>query len=184
MKAIQLKYVAVIGLLVLGLANHSFAVDAAEAAGVMADLESLVAQAKVILSDAALDDVDAVAAVAKANEISAGIDAAVAAGRDALSAMEQAIANGDAEGAESAEDDLAVALRQASGILSGIFPATAATTDSGDDSEKDYDSPNIYDNPWESQGLRDYYQSLFGAFESASSNGQGKGFGDQDATPE
>lgn len=176
MKAIQLKYVAVVGLLVLSLANHSFAVDAAEASGVMADLETLVSQAKLTLSKASLVDADA---VAEANELSAAIDAAVAAGRDALSTMEQAIANGDAEGAAAAEDAMAAALRQARDLFLGIFPATAAATDTGDDSESEQDEnpPNIYDDPWESQGLRAYYESLFGAFQEASSTVEGGAIG-------
>ena len=189
MKAIQFKYIAVAGLLVLGLANHSFAADVAEASGVMADLESLVVQAKASLANAALGgDVDA---IAEANKRSAAIDAAVAAGNEALSAMEAAVANGDEDAAKMAENDLAAALGQAKNALGGVLPATAAASPkksseakSNDDEEKDGDPPNIYDVPWKSQGIRAYYQSLFGAFHDASGFGQGKGFGDQDATPE
>lgn len=189
MKAIQFKYVAVAGLLVLGLANHSFASNIAEASGVMADLESLVVQAKAALANAALSgDVDA---IAEANKRSAAIDAAVAAGNEALAAMEAAAANGDEEAAKMAENDLAAALGQAKNALIGVLPAMAAASPkastkaaSDEDEEETGDIPNIYDVPWKSQGIRAYYQSLFGAFHDASGFGQGKGFGDQDATPE
>lgn len=183
MKTMQLKYVAVAGLLMLGLANHAFAVNVAEASGVMADLESLAVQAKAALANAALGgNVDA---IAEANKRSAAIDAAVAAGNEALSAMELAMANGDAAAAESAEDELAAALAQAQAALSGVLPETAATKKpEKSKSDKKEDFPNIYDVPWKSQGIRAYYQSLFGSFHDASSFGHGQGFGDQDATPE
>lgn len=187
MKMKQVKYAVVASLLALGLVNQSYAVDAAAAAGVMADLESLVVQAKEVLSKAALGgDVDA---IAEANKRSEAIDTAVAAGRGALAAMEQAIANGDDDAAASAEEDLAAALSRASDALSGVLPASAAiasqngegNSTAGDGAE---DLPNIYDVPWKSQGIRAYYQSLFGVFHDASSFGHGKGFGDKDATPE
>ena len=50
MNAIQLKYVAVAGLLVLGLATHSFAANVAEATAVMGELETVVVQAKANLA--------------------------------------------------------------------------------------------------------------------------------------
>jgi hypothetical protein len=188
MKAIQFKCVAVAGLLLLGLANHSFAVNAAEATGVMADLESLVVQAKATLANAALGgDVDA---IAEANKRSEAIDASVTAGREALSGMEQAITAGDADLAQSKEDDLAAALSQARDALAGILPQTAAAnankqskSNSGGGPGEAGDPPNIYDIPWKSQGIRAYYTSLFGAFNAASSQGQ-RGFGDREATPE
>ena len=181
MKAIQLKYVAVVGLLALGLANHSFAANIAEATGVMADLESLVVQAKATLAKASLESTDA---MADPLAQSAEVDKAVEAGREALAAMEQAVADGDAEAADAAEADLAKALEQARNALLGIFPEVAAVAaDTGDEEEKSYAPPNIYDVPWESQGIRAYYESLFGVFDDASSFGQ-KGYrgSDQDAT--
>lgn len=188
MKMNQLKYVVVASLFALGLVNQSLAVDVAAASGVMADLEGLVVAAKENLANAALSgDVDA---IAEANKRSDAIDAAVAAGREALSAMEQADANGDADVAESAEDDLAAALRQAKDALSGALPEVADSQVAGKKNNgnggpgKPGDPPNIYDVPWKSQGIRAYYQSLFGAFHDASSFGHGKGFGDRDATPE
>lgn len=181
MKAIELKHAAVVSLLVLGFATHSFAANVAEATVVMGELESLVAQAKATLSKSSLDGADAVGdPLAQADEV----DKAVDAGRQALADMEQAVADGDTEAADAAEAKLAEALLQARNALLGIFPeAAVAAADTGDDEEKSYASPNIYDDPWESQGIRAYYESLFGVFDDASSFGQ-KGYrgSDQDAT--
>ena len=181
MKAIQLKYIAVAGLLVLGLANHTFASKAAEAAGVMADLESLVVQAKATLAKASLESTDA---VADPLAQSAEVDKAVEAGREALAAMEQAMANGDTEAADAQEAKLAEALLQARNALQGIFPEMAAAADPVDEPGKKYKKPNIYEVPWKSQGIRAYYESLFNTFEDARDFGGGRGFGDRDATPE
>ena len=178
MKTIQLKYVAVVGLLVLGLANHSFAANVAEATAVMGELESVVVEAKANLAKASLDGADA---VGDPLAQSAEVDKAVEAGREALAEMEQATANGDTEAADAAEAKLAEALLQARNALLGIFPVTVAAAEPGDDGEKDYNSPNIYDDPWESQGIRTYYQSLFDTFQDSSSFGQK---GERDATPE
>ena len=190
MKAIQLKYVAVTGLLVLGLANQSFAADATEAArtaevieaaAVMVDLQSLVVQSRLnAVNDLPGGDVD-LDAVEERDKQSAEVDAAVAAGNEAVAAMNLANENGDAEAFDAAKADLAEALVQARNALLGILPATAAAADPGDDSEQDLDPPNIYDDPWESQGIRAYYQSLFVVFNEASSYDQGT---DTDATQE
>jgi hypothetical protein len=181
MKAMQLKYIAVAGLLVLSLANQSFAVDVAEASGVMADLESLAVQAQKIITDGALaKDPDA---IVEANKRSAAIDAAVADGRVSLAAMEQAVANGNTDLAESAEDDLAAALRQARDAFSGVLLETAtvsANEESEDDSDDGSLQPNINDVPWKSQGIRAYYDSLFRSFDDASAYGRTKGLGDRD----
>jgi hypothetical protein len=181
MKAMQLKYIAVAGLLVLSLANQSFAVDVAEASGVMADLESLAVQAQKIITDGALaKDPDA---IVEANKRSAAIDAAVADGRVSLAAMEQAIANGNTDLAESAEDDLAEALRQARDAFAGVLLETAtvsANEESEDDSDDGSLQPNINDVPWKSQGIRAYYDSLFRSFDDASAYGRTKGLGDRD----
>ena len=182
MKTIQLKHIAVAGLVVLGLANHSFAANVAEATGVMADLESLVVQAKANLAKASLESTDA---MADPLAQSAEVDKAVEAGREALAAMEQATANGDTEAADAAEAKLAEALLQARNALLGIFSETVAVAEPGDDGEKDYNSPNIYDDPWKSQGIRSYYQSLFEDFQESTTFGQ-KGYrgSDEDATKE
>ena len=100
--------------------------------------------------------------------------------------MKLETANGNTEAADAAEAKLAEALLQARNALLGIFSQTVAAAEPGDDGEKDYDPPNIYDVPWKSQGIRAYYESLFGTFEDASAFGGVKGFDylDEEATPE
>jgi len=185
MKAIQLKYVVLTGLLVLGLATHSSAApkaEVAEAAAVMSDLQSLVVQAKANESKVALGgDTDSIAEFYKQ---SAAVDDAVTAGNEAVAVMNLAMANEDDEAFEAGKADLAEALEQARNALLGIFPVTVATAEPGDDGEKDYDPPNIYEVPWKSQGIRAYYESLFGTFNDARSFGGERGFGDRQATPE
>lgn len=181
----------VAGLMALVFANQANAVDMAAAAGVMADVESIAVMAKANLAQAALGgDVDAIAEASKRSD---AIDAGVAAAQEAYSAMERAVANGDEDAAGSAEDDLAAAQKQVRDALTGAIPETVATaSDQWKESQANtgggpgnaYDPPNIHDVPWKSQGLRAYYQSLFGTFHDASGFGHGRGFGDRDATPE
>ena len=92
MKTIQFKCVVTACLLAFGLVSHSFAVDVAEAASVLNDLETLAIQAKANLANASLENLGATDV---ANQQSAEIDKAVDAGRDALAAMEEAVANGE-----------------------------------------------------------------------------------------
>jgi hypothetical protein len=191
MKTIQFKCVAIALISALSLASQSFAVDVAEAASVMADLDTLAIQAKANLANASLNNLGA---TDEANQQSVAIDEAVEAGREALADMEQAVANGDDEAAEAAEDALASALRQAKAVLAGVLTAAVATSsdeqadesqdDSGEEPEGGWGSPNIYDQPWQTTGIRAYYESLFGAFQDASGFGDQKAFGNQNTTPD
>jgi len=181
MKAMQLKHVAMAGILALGLSAQSFAVNVAESTSVLADLESLAVKAQKIIADGALaKDLDA---IEEGSKRSAAIDDAVKAGREALAAMEQAVANGDDAAAQAAEDALAAALSQARDALSGVLPEKAAAKGEAEaePEEAGDELPNIYDEPWKSQGIRAYYQSLFNTFNEASSYGGDK---EVDATPE
>jgi len=182
MKAMQFKHIAMAGVLALGLANQSFAVDVAESTSVMADLECLVVQAKAALANASLTGVDA---TAEAGARAAAIDEAVKAGREALAAMTQAIADGDETAAQAAEDALAAALSQARDALAGVLPEKMAAKGEAEaePEEAGEELPNIYDVPWKSEGIRAYYQSLFGSFHDASSFGGEKVINvDEDAT--
>jgi hypothetical protein len=190
MKMIQFKYAVTACLMAFGLVSQSFAVDVAEAASVLSDLENLAIQAKANLANASLENLGATDV---ANQQSVEIDKAVDAGRDALAAMEDAILKGDDDAAEAAEDALADALRQAKAVLAGVLTAAVATSEeeqsdeSQDDAEEEQegdDPPNIYDQPWKTDGIRAYYQSLFGAFEDASAFGDQRGFGSQNTTPD
>ena len=183
MKAKQLKYIAVAGVLALSLANHSFAVDVAESTSVLEDLESLAVKAQKIIAEGALDkNLDT---VEEGGMRWAAITNAVEAGRVALADMEQAVADGDESAAQDAEDALAAALGQAKEALSGVLPEKMA--DEGEtavEPEQETGLPNIYDEPWQSEGIRAYYQSLFNSFNDASSYGGDKvmDFDDEDAT--
>jgi len=170
------------------LAGRSAAVDLAEAAGVMAEIEAMAVSAKAAIADAAVSDGDVVAAQTRSD----AIDSAVAQARDAFANMELSIQNGDMDAAETAEDELAAALVLVRDALMGAIPEAMAET-GGEEGEAgqsegeagDADNPpNIHEVPWKSQGIKAYYQSLFGDWWNASAFGHGKGFGDGDATPE
>jgi len=184
MKAIQLKNVALAGILALGLSTQSFAVNVAESTSVLADLQALAVKAQMMITDGASDkDLDA---IAEGQKRSAAIDEAIDAGVAALAAMEQAVAVGDEAAAQAAEDALAKALSDAKDAFSGILPEQVATEeeDSDTDSEETEEGlPNIYDKPWESDGMRAYYESLFNVFNEGSSYGGEKVINvDEDAT--
>jgi len=183
MKVIQLKHAALAGILALGLSTQSFAVDVAEATSVLADLQALAVKAQKIITDGAVaKDLDA---IAEGQKRSAAIDEAINAGLEALADMEQAVAVGDEAAAQAAEDALAAALSQAKDALSGILPeeTAAAEEEAVDEPEAEEGLPNTYDKPWQSEGIRAYYQSLFNSFNEASSYGGEKVINvDEDAT--
>jgi hypothetical protein len=171
-------------------ASQSDAVDIAEAAGVMSEMEAMSVSAKASLASAALGgDMEA---IAEAKKRSDAIDAAVAGARDAFARLESNVKNGDNDAAETAEDDLAAALVQVRDALMGAIPedllATAegstTTQKSGGSPGDPDDPPNIHEVPWKSEGIKAYYQQLFGEWWNASAFGHGGGFGDGDATPE
>ena len=173
----------------LVLTGRSVAVDLAEAAGVMAEIEAMAVSAKASIAEAAVSGGDVVEAQARAD----AIDGAVAQARDAFSSMELSIQNGDMDAAETAEDELAAALVLVSDALMGAIPEAMAGSSSDEEGEADQsggrpgdpdDPPNIHEVPWKSQGIKAYYQSLFGDWWNASAFGHGRGFGDGDATPE
>ena len=186
MRAIQFKCLAMACIIALGFAHQSYAVDAAEAASVMADLQTLAIEAKENLAKAALEGVITVEEAMKQSE---AIDAAVEAGKQAQLAMEEAIENKDDDAAEAAEDDLAAALSQAKAVMAGVLTAAVGTTegeqtDDGEQPDDEGAPPNIYDQPWKTDGIRAYYESLFGAFQDASAFGDEQAFGNQNTTPD
>lgn len=168
----------------------SKAIDLAEAAAVMAEVESMAVHAKANLASAALGgDTDA---VAEAQKRSDAIDAAVAAVRTAYAQFERDFTNGDMDAAATSGDDMAGLLVQVKDALMGAVPEVAMdqSQEAGDEEMAGgapgdpNDPPNIYEVPWKSQGIKAYYQGLFGEFWNASAFGHGQGFGDRDATPE
>jgi len=170
--------------------SQSIAVDVAEAAGVMSEVEAMSVTAKANLAEAALGgDTEA---IAEAKKRSDAIDAAVAGARDAFAQLELNVNNGNNDAAETAEDDLAAALVQVRDALMGAIPeemlaqaeGSTTTEKSGGNPGDPEDPPNIHEVPWKSQGIKAYYQELFGEWWNASAFGHGNGFGDGDATPE
>lgn len=166
------------------------AVDLAEAAGVMAEVESMSVAAKASLASAALDG-DA-EAVAEAKKRSDAIDTAVASARDAYSQLEISVNSGDTDAAETAGDDLANALQQVRDALMGAIPEELlAQAEEAQSKQKaggkpgdPNNPPNLHEVPWKSQGIKAYYEGLFGHFWNAQAFGHGQGFGDRDATPQ
>ncbi len=186
----SIKYGFLSALCAMTLVGQSLAVDVAESAGVMAEVEAMSVQAKANLASAALGgDMDA---IAEAQKRSDAIDAAVAAARAAFAKMEGDVKSGDMDAAESSEDDLAASLVQVKDALMGAIPESLMAAAKEQKSKKQAkgrpgnpdNPPNIYEVPWKSEGIKAYYQGLFGEFWNASAFGHGQGFGDRDATPE
>ncbi len=180
----------VVALAVMATLIQVHAADMAAASGVLAEVSVMAVQAKAGLADAANSgDVKAIAdAVSRAD----AVDSAVADARDAYAAMERAAAGGDEDAAAAAADSLEAARQKASDALKGIVPEAVqktakevwkdSTSNTGGGPGNAYDPPNIYDVPWQTQGMRSLYTSLFGNFWSAS--GQTSPGNDFDATPE
>ena len=180
----------VVALAVMATLTQVRAADMAGASGVLAEVSVMAVQAKAGLAGAANSgDVKAISdAVNRAD----AVDAAVADARSAYAAMERAAAGGDEDAAAAAADALEAARQAASDALNGIVPEAVqktakevwkeSTTNTGGGPGNAYDPPNIYDVPWQTQGMRSLYTSLFGNFWSAS--GQISAGNDYDATPE
>lgn len=190
-KSLFNKSALIAGFCAIALAGQvSAAVDVAEAASVMAEVESMSVSAKANLAKAAAaGDTDA---VAEAKKRSDAIDVAVASARNAFSQLETNVQNGDMDAAETAQDELAAALVQVRDALMGAIPETMVAEQQGEAAEEDagegnggpQDPPNIYEVSWKSEGIKAYSQSLFGTFWESSAFGTQRGFGDLDATPE
>lgn len=184
------KCCAMVLLCALVMVGQANAVDLAEAAAVMSEVESMSVSAKASLAEAALGG-DA-EAVAEAKKRSDAIDAAVAAARNQFAQIEMYVKNGDTDAAESAFDGMGPILVQVKDALMGAIPEelleeadnTATTEKSGGEPGNPDDPPNIHEVPWKSEGIKSYYQGLFGEWWNASAFGHGRGFGDGDATPE
>ncbi|MCF7817586.1 MAG: hypothetical protein K9M54_06870 [Kiritimatiellales bacterium] len=164
--------------------------DLATASGTLAEVATLTVQAKANLASAANSgDVNAIADAAKRAD---AVDAAMAEAQDAFSALERAVAGNDQDAAAAASDDLDAARQKAFDALFGAVPEASPQSEhakwvegqknTGGGPGRAYDPPNIYDRPWDTQGLRSFYQGLFGTiWESQGNRG---GFNDRDATPE
>lgn len=162
------------------------AVDMAAASGILADIAVMAVQAKANLAVAANSgDVDAIADATKRAD---AVDAAMAEALEAFATLEN---NPDDIGAI---EDMEAARQKADDALNGAVPEATPESmhvlwkesqeNTGGGPGRAYDPPNIYDRPWHSQGLRHFYQGVFGNAWSASAHGGSHVFGDRDATPE
>lgn len=141
------------------------AADMAWASGALADIYVAATEASRDLADATAKGTDAMQAVqARIKSIDEAITAALAAYAD----MEAA---GSGEAPEAVK-----ALENARQKALGGVDRPASTTN-----EEGFRLPNIYDVPWESDGLRKLYDELYQIEQSASSKG-GSDFVEQDAT--
>jgi len=182
------------------------AADLAGASGAFAEIAALSGQAAVNLAMAALrGDVVLIAEAAKRAD---AVDAALVEAVDAYATLEGAAPNDDAGLPAEA---LVAAQQKAYDALYGTLPDKVAESfrarrgegrggarggegrggraGRGGGSREAYDPPNLEGVPWKSEGLRSFYQDLFGDFWNASAFGSGGGFGsgglgDHDATPE
>lgn len=164
----------------------TFAADQVEAASDLAEIAAMSVEAKANLSDAALGgEVDAIAEAGKRSD---AVDAAMAQAQEAAAAMERALAGGDEDAAQSAADDLKASKQKAMDALGGVIPESmmeqvadwrASKTNTGGGPSSAYDPPNIYNQPWQTDTIQNFYAKQFGSFFAS-----GRGTGDKDATPE
>jgi hypothetical protein len=161
----------------------------AAASGILANVSVMAVQAKADLADAASSG--DVAAIAEATKRADAVDAAVADAQAAYAAMEHALAGDDADAAASASDDLEAAQQRASDALNGGAIPDAVQKSAQDVWKESKTNtgggpgqPNVYDVPWQTQGMRSLYTSLFGSFWTSSSRGGTLDDGAGDATPE
>ena len=165
-------------------ATTASAVDQAAAAANLAAVSAISVQANANLSTNALSgDVDG---IADWGDRCDALDAVAAQAAEAYARIESELASGNEDEAQSAYDDLKTALENAKNAFGGIIPPINPV-DPKDDGKKNsaggpgrpYDPPNMYDVPWNSQNMRDFYQSHFGNFWMS-----GIAPRDQEATPE
>lgn len=166
------------------------AMDMAAASGTLAEIAVMAVQAKADLAVAAIGgNVDEIADATKRAD---AVDAAMEEAQQAYVA--KGAAANEADDAASTES-IEAARQKADDALNGAVPESAPENshDVWKESQKNtgggpgraYDPPNIYDVPWQSQGLRSLYSSMFSVGNSANgSSGSGNSFGDSDATPE
>lgn len=183
------KVVSVVAVAMIATLIQVQAADMAAASGTLADVAVMAVQAKANLAVAANSgDINAVSEAMKRAD---AVDSALASAQEALAALDIAKTPGDESAATSALDS---ARQKAFDALNGPVPEAVqpsvhdqwkeSQTNTGGGPGRAYDPPNIYDVPWQTQGLRHFYQSMFGNFWSASSHGGSHSFGDRDATPE
>ncbi|MEI6890970.1 MAG: hypothetical protein V5783_02255 [Pontiella sp.] len=136
------------------------AVDPADAAAKLADLGTLSVVAQANITEAAAGgDVDA---LAEASQLGAAVAVALAQSQESFETLEQAVAAGNDELAQSSYDDIVAALGLASDAMAGLVPdgvMGASDQQMGPQMADDaYDPVNIYADPSDTdaeQGIAD-----------------------------
>jgi hypothetical protein len=166
--------------------------DMAAASATLSEVDVMVVQAKTRLAEAT-NDLN-VEATAEAANRSIAVDAARAEAAKAYSDLKKAVDDGDEAAATTATEELAAARQKAFDALNGVVaPVVELTeqqkwikkqTNTGGGPGYSYDSPNIYNQLSQTQGLSQFYQAVWGVFQSSTGNsgGGGIGFDDKDAT--
>ncbi|QBG47551.1 hypothetical protein EGM51_09155 [Verrucomicrobia bacterium S94] len=186
-----MKKLSKIMLVTVGLGLTSLTASAVDPAGAASDLSEIAkisVDAKAALAEAASSGNAEL--VAEAGERSDAVDAAMAMALDAYSAMEKAVESGDEDAAQSAVDDIADALQKAKDAINGVIAldvkeavkdrTEAANANTGGSAWGAYDPPNVYDVPWDSARVRNFYQRQFGNLWASLGNTPR----DSEATPE
>ena len=159
------------------------AVDLAENAAKLADIGTISTLAQSAVAQAAV--LGDVTILAETTTRAATIDAALKSAQDAYVACELALENGDEEGAADAVKDLDAALAEAKGALlsavANVAPKKESVAGESGGPGEAGDPPNIYEELWQTDSMRSFYQSLFGMAWSASAQG-GTSFAERDAT--
>jgi hypothetical protein len=192
MKKHFLKKTVLVALLTIGTTlGLAKAADMVAATGILANIESMVVQAKANLALAASSG--DVAAISEASKRADAVDAASAEANQMFAALEGAA---DDNQAATAMAGLEAAKTKADDALNGTIPEPTpkskkevwkeSTTNTGGSPGGGYDPPNVYDVPWQSAGMRSMSAGMFSSAYTSTggSSASSKGFGDGDATPE
>ncbi len=188
MKKYQYSKIGLIACVAVHFATmQAHAVNLAAASGILADVAVTATQASSALAVAASSG--DVAAIADAQERANKVDFAMAEAQEAYAAMERETAAGNEDAAAAAAEDLADAQQKAGDALDGELAQQeeGETSDAKRGGSGNAGVPNIYDVPWQSDGLRRLSQSLFDTAWTASGKGGSRfaeRFGERQATPE
>ncbi|WP_372806814.1 hypothetical protein [Pontiella sp.] len=182
----------VLGMASLLFAVHASGADKIAASAILAELSTISVEAQANVVDAAATG--NLEAMAEANRRADAVDAAVAAGQAASTAMDRAIEANDQDAADAAEDGVKDALQMAKDGLNGIVPKVSATKawkaskkNTGGGPADPYDAPNMYDIPSKTKVQQGVAQKSWGTLWSSGAIGSGLesgGFADREATPE
>lgn len=168
--------------------SQAQAADMAAASGMLAEISVMAVQAQANLAAAAsVGDLNAIADAAGRAD---AVDAAMKEAQQAYAALENAA---DEAAATAASASLNAAHQKATDALNGVVVDKSSqeewkdsTTNTGGGPGDAYDTPNIYEVPWQSDGLKSVSTAMFNSVNSSSggSSANSNSYGDGDATPQ